>query len=290
MIISLRLGDFACNISRQAAETQRRKKIMDFGLKDRVAIVAAASRGIGYAAARELAREGARVFLCSRDERRASAAAQAIHEETGANVAGIRADVTNGSDTEAFVNLALERAGHVDICVTNAGGPPATVFADTDIEMFRQAFELNALSAIRLAKLVLPDMRERKWGRIINITSISVKQPVEGLLLSNTVRAGLTGWAKTVSNEVAPDGVTVNNVAPGYTLTERQDELATARSKALGKSKQEMIDMWAAQTPVRRIASPEEIAAAIAFLASDRASYITGVTLQVDGGWTRGLF
>ena len=263
---------------------------MDFGLKDRVVLIAAASRGIGYAAARELAREGARVFLCSRDERRASAAAQAIHEETGANVAGIRADVTNGSDTEALVNLALERAGHVDICVTNAGGPPATTFADTDIEMFRNAFELNALSAIRLARLVLPGMRERKWGRIINITSISVKQPVEGLLLSNTVRAGLTGWAKTVSNEVAADGVTVNNVAPGYTLTERQDELATARGQALGKSKQEMIDMWAAQTPMRRIASPEEIAGAIAFLASERASYITGVTLQVDGGWTRGLF
>ncbi len=263
---------------------------MDFGLKDRVAIVAAASRGIGYAAARELAREGARVFLCSRDERRASEAAQAIHEETGANVAGIRADVTNGGEAEAFVNLALERAGRIDVCVTNAGGPPATTFADTDMDMFRHAFELNALSAIRFARLVLPGMRERKWGRIINITSISVKQPVDGLLLSNTVRAGLTGWAKTVSNEVAAEGVTVNNVAPGYTLTERQDELAEARSKAMGKSKQELIDSWAAQTPMRRMASAEEIASAVAFLASERASYITGVTLQVDGGWVRGLF
>ena len=263
---------------------------MDFGLKDRVALVAAASRGIGYAAARELALEGARVFLCSRDERRASEAAQKIHEETGADVAGVAADVTNGSDTERFVRLALERAGRIDVCVTNAGGPPATVFANTDVEMFRQAFELNALSAIRLAKLVLPGMRERAWGRIINVTSISVKQPVDGLLLSNTVRAGLTGWAKTVSNEVAADGVTVNNVAPGYTLTERQDELADARGKATGKSKQQMIDSWAEQTPMRRMAKAEEIAAAIAFLASERASYITGVTLQVDGGWVRGLF
>jgi 3-oxoacyl-[acyl-carrier protein] reductase len=262
---------------------------MDFGIKDRVALVAAASRGIGYGAALELAREGARVFLCSRDERRASEAAEKIHNETGANVAGIAADVTNGSDVERFVRLATERAGRIDICVTNAGGPPATTFADTDIEMFRQAFELNGLSAIRLAKLVLPGMCERKWGRIINVTSISVKQPVDGLLLSNTVRAGLTGWAKTVSNEVAADGVTVNNVAPGYTLTERQDELAVARGKALGKSKEEMIEMWASQTPMRRIASPEEIAAAIAFLASERASYITGVTLQVDGGWVRSL-
>lgn len=263
---------------------------MNLGLKDRVALVAAASRGIGYAAALEFAREGARVFLCSRDEQRASEAAEKIHSETGANVAGIAADVTGEADVERFVNLIIERAGRVDICVTNAGGPPPTTFDTTDIGMFREAFELNALSAIRLAKLVLPGMRERKWGRIVNVTSISVKQPVDGLLLSNTVRAGLTSWAKTVSNEVAADGVTINNVAPGYTLTERQDELAIARAKALGKSKEEMIAMWASQTPAHRIAAPEEIAAAIAFLASERASYITGVTLQVDGGWTRGLF
>lgn len=263
---------------------------MDLGLRDRVALVAAASRGIGYAVARELAGEGARVFLCSRDERRASEAARTINEETGGNVAGIRADVTSQADTEAFVNVARERAGRIDICVTNAGGPPATTFADTDIGMFRNAFELNALSAIRFAKLVLPAMRNQNWGRIVNITSISVKQPVDGLLLSNTVRAGLTGWAKTVSNEVAADGVTINNVAPGYTLTERQNELAEARSKALGKPKEELLELWATQTPMRRIASPEEIAAAVAFLASERASYITGVTLQVDGGWTRGLF
>ena len=263
---------------------------MDLGIKDRVALVAAASRGIGYAAALELAREGARVFLCSRDGGRASDAAEKIHQETGADVGGIAADVTNSTDVERFVRLALERAGRVDICVTNAGGPPATTFDTTDIEMFRDAFELNALSAIRLAKLVLPGMRERKWGRIVNVTSISVKQPVDGLLLSHTVRAGLTSWAKTVSNEVAADGVTINNVGPGYTLTERQDELAIARGKALGKSKEEMIAMWASQTPAHRCAAPAEIAAAIAFLASERASYITGVTLQVDGGWTRGLF
>jgi 3-oxoacyl-[acyl-carrier protein] reductase len=262
---------------------------MDFGLKDRVALIAAASRGIGYAAARELAREGARVFLCSRDVRRASEAAQKIHEETGANVAGIAADVTDGEQAEAFVNLALERAGRVDILVTNAGGPPAGAFADTDLDMFRHAFEQNALSAIRFAKLVLPGMLRQKWGRIINITSVSVKQPIEGLLLSNTVRAGLTGWAKTVSNEVAAEGVTVNNVAPGYTLTERQNELAGVRGKASGKSKQEIIDSWALQNPMRRMAKPEEIGAAVAFLASERASYITGVTLQVDGGWVRGL-
>jgi 3-oxoacyl-[acyl-carrier protein] reductase len=262
---------------------------MDFGLKDRVALVAAASRGIGFAAALELAREGARVFLCSRKEANASLAAEKIHAETGAEVIGIRADVTKDAEAAQFVSDAIERAGKVDICVTNAGGPPSTLFADTDLEMFRQAFELNGLSAIRLAKLVLPGMCERKWGRIINLTSVSVKQPIEGLLLSNTVRAGLTGWAKTVSSEVAAEGVTVNNVAPGYTMTERQHELAEARAKGSGKSKEEMFALWSAQTPMKRMASASEIAAAVAFLASERASYITGVTLQVDGGWVRGL-
>jgi 3-oxoacyl-[acyl-carrier protein] reductase len=133
-------------------------------------------------------------------------------------------------------------------------------------------------------------MQAQRWGRIVNITSVSVKQPIDGLLFSNTVRAALTGWAKTVSNEVAPDNVTVNNVAPGYTLTEHQDEVAEARALALGKSKEEIIASWATQGPMRRIGRPEEIAAAIAFLASERASYITGVTLQVDGGWVKGLF
>lgn len=262
---------------------------MDLGIKDRVALVAAGSKGIGFAVALELAREGARVFLCSRDEKRASDAARKIHDETGATVAGIGADVTNDEAVEHFVSLARERAGRIDILVTNAGGPPTSSFADADLDAFRRAFELNALSAIRLAKLVLPGMREQKWGRIVNITSVSAKQPIDGLLYSNTVRAALTGWAKTVSNEVAADNVTVNNVAPGYTLTGRQEELAEARSRALGKSKNEIIATWATQGPMGRIGQPDEIAAAVVFLASERASYITGVTLQVDGGWVRGL-
>ncbi len=263
---------------------------MDLGIRDRVAIVAAASRGIGFAAARELAREGVRVFLCSRDEQKARAAAEQIARETGAEVVGVRADVTNDEETARFVRLAEERGGKVDILVTNAGGPPAATFADADLEMYRRAFELNALSAIRLAQLVVPSMRERRWGRIVNITSISVKQPIMGLLLSNTVRAGLTGWAKTLSAEIAADNVTVNSVAPGYTQTERQDELTEAKAKATGKTKEELTEMRAAEIPMRRSAVPEEIAAAVAFLASERASYITGVTLQVDGGWVRSLY
>jgi 3-oxoacyl-[acyl-carrier protein] reductase len=263
---------------------------MDLGLNGRVALVAAASAGIGFAAARELAREGARVFLCARDEARARGAAERITTETGTRCVGVRADVTSDEDVELFVAQAQEQAGRVDILVTNAGGPPAVSFAAADLDAYRRAFELTALSAIRLARLVVPGMQAQRWGRVINITSISVKQPIDGLLLSNTVRAGLTGWAKTLANEVAADGVTVNNVAPGWTLTEHQAELAETRGRAAGQTAEEMIAGWAAQVPAGRLAEPAEIGAAVAFLASERAAYITGVTLQVDGGWVRSLY
>ena len=212
-----------------------------------------------------------------------------IADNTGAHVLAVPADVTDVNQIKRVVDAGNERFGRIDILVTNAGGPPAANFDQANLDLFRKAFELNALSAIGMAKLVLPGMRQQKWGRIINITSVSVKQPIEGLILSNTVRAGLTGWAKTVATEVAADGVTVNNVAPGYTLTERQEELARARSEAMGKTKEEIIATWATQGPMGRIGKPEEIAAAVAFLASERASYITGITLQVDGGWVRSL-
>jgi 3-oxoacyl-[acyl-carrier protein] reductase len=263
---------------------------MDLGLKGRVALVAAASGGIGYASALELAREGAHVLICSRDAGRIDDAAERIRAETGAEVVGVAADVTSDEDAAAFVDAALDAYGRVDVLVTNAGGSPSSKTAETGLEMYRRAFELNALSAVRLAALVVPGMRERRWGRVVNVTSISVKQPIEGLLLSNTVRAGLTGWAKTLSNEVAADGVTVNNVAPGWTLTSRQESHAVERGARLGKTKEEMIEGWAGEVPMQRMARPEEIAAVVAFLASERASYVTGQTLVVDGGWVKGLF
>jgi 3-oxoacyl-[acyl-carrier protein] reductase len=272
-----------------ATDPVKEFKAMDLGLRDRVALVAAASAGIGYASAFELAREGANVFICSRDEERVVSAAAEIKAKTGAEVSGVRADVTLDEDAQRFVAAALEVHSRVDILVTNAGGPPATTFDTTDLEMYRKAFELNTLSAIRLTKLAMPHMRKHRWGRVINVTSISVKQPIAGLLLSNTVRAALTGWAKTLSNEVAGDGVTVNNVAPGWTLTARQAEHAEARGRQLGKTREEMVETWTSEVPLGRMAQPEEIAAAVAFLASERASYITGVTLLVDGGWFKGL-
>ncbi|HEX5706522.1 MAG TPA: SDR family oxidoreductase [Pyrinomonadaceae bacterium] len=263
---------------------------MDLGLKDRVALVAAASAGLGLAVARELAREGAHVFLCSRDEARAARAAESIARETGARVAGVAADVTSDEDMRRFVELARERAGRIDICVTNAGGPPAGTFDAADLDAYRRAFELTTLSAVRLARLVIPEMRAQRWGRFINITSTSAKQPIMGRLLSNTLRAGLTGWAKTLAAEVAPEGVTVNNVAPGTTLTEKQAEHAERDARLRGTTKEEVIESWTREIPMRRLARPEEIAAAVAFLASERASYITGVTLQVDGGLIKGLY
>ena len=262
---------------------------MDLGLKDKVALVAAASRGLGRAVAEELAAEGAALVLCAREPSTLAETAAAIADSTGAHVLAVPADVTDRDQIARVVQSGNERFGRIDILVTNAGGPPAGRFEQITREQWEQASHLTLFSAIELARQVLPGMKERRWGRILNITSIAVKQPVENLMLSNSLRAGLTGFARTLANEVAADGVTVNNILPGYTRTERLEELADMMAEKLDISAAEFRGKWEQEIPMGRLGEPREFAALAAFLVSERASYITGTSIQVDGGWIRSL-
>lgn len=261
---------------------------MDLGLRGRVAFVAAASQGLGRAIAEELAREGARVAVCARTER-IHEVAKAIAGAHGTEALGIIADVSVPADVERAVAEAVARFGQVDVLVTNAGGPPPGPFESHSSEAWRKAVELNLDSVVNLARAVLPGMKARRWGRIINVTSIAVKQPVDGLILSNSVRAAVTGFARTLANEVAPFGVTVNNMMPGYTRTERLDALAAHNARTKGTTPAEAFSVWEQQIPMGRVGEPAEFAALAAFLASDRASYITAQSIAVDGGWIRSL-
>jgi 3-oxoacyl-[acyl-carrier protein] reductase len=216
-------------------------------------------------------------------------AAAAIAERSNTRVLAVPADVTVIDDIKRVVDAGIERFGRIDILVTNAGGPPAGRFEQLTREQWEQAIRLTLLSAVELTRQVLPGMKERRWGRILNITSIAVKQPVENLLLSNSLRAGLTGFARTLANEVAADGITVNNVLPGYTRTERLDELAQMMAEKQGISPSEFRGKWEKEIPMGRLGEPREFAAVVAFLASERASYVTGTSIQVDGGWIKSL-
>lgn len=262
---------------------------MDFGLKGRVAIVAAASKGLGRAVAEELAREGADVAICARGAAELEKTAAAIEKASGRAPLWQALDVTRYEDVRNFVAAAEKRFGAADICVTNAGGPPSKTFLEISIEEWRAAIDQNLMSAVYFAREVLPKMRARRWGRLITITSMTVKQPVDGLLLSNSIRAAVAGLARTLANEFGADGITVNNVCPGYTLTERLEQLATKRSADAGISREKVFEQMSAQVPVGRIGRPEEFAALVAFLASERASYINGTTIAVDGGWVKSL-
>ena len=263
---------------------------MDLGLANKVALVAAGSRGLGRAVAEELAAEGASLVLCARDGRVLAETAAAIAEKSGAHVLAVPADVTLIDDVKRVVDAGTERFGRIDILVTNAGGPPAGTFDQLTREQWEQATRLTLFSAIELARQVLPGMKKRRWGRILNITSIAVKQPVENLMLSNSLRAGLTGFARTLANEVATEGITVNNILPGYTRTERLDDLAEMMAEKQGISPDEFRSKWEEEIPMGRLGEPREFAALAAFLVSDRASYITGTSIPVDGGWIRSLF
>jgi 3-oxoacyl-[acyl-carrier protein] reductase len=262
---------------------------MDLGLKERVALVCGASQGLGKAVAQGLAREGARLAICSRNKVNILKAADEIAQSTGGEVVGISADLSQAEEARWFFKKALSHFGRVDILVTNAGGPPSLPFVEINDSQWKSAFELTLMSAVILIREALPVMQERHFGRIVNLTSVAVKQPIDGLILSNTLRAGLIGLAKTLSKSYASDKILINNVCPGYTLTERVNELSKVIAKRKGISPEEVIREWESQIPMGRLGRPEELADLVVFLASERASYITGVTIQVDGGYFQGL-
>lgn len=262
---------------------------MDLGLEGKSALVAASSRGLGRAAARALAEEGADLTICARGQERLDQTRDELEEATGVQVIAVPADLSTADGVERVVAAAKEAYGRVDVLMTNAGGPPPGPFEAHDMDAWRGAIQQNLESVLRLTRGVLPGMKERGWGRIINVTSIAVKQPVEGLILSNSVRAAVTGFARTLANEVAPHGITVNNVMPGYTRTDRTEELARATAREEGVEPADVEAAWEEQIPAGRLAEPREFAALVAFLASERAGYITGTSIPVDGGTIRSL-
>ncbi|MGH9517093.1 MAG: SDR family oxidoreductase [Terriglobales bacterium] len=262
---------------------------METGLRGRVAIVAASSQGIGRETAAAFAAEGCRVAMCARTREKLDAAAQEIRGKTGADIFTQALDVTDAAAVHKFIESTADKFGSVDICVANAGGPPAKGFLAATVEDWRKAIDTNFMSTIYFAREVIPHMQRKRWGRIITLTSISTKQPVPDLVLSNSVRAGVVGLVKSLANEFGKDGILVNNVGPGYTGTDRLKELARARSTALNKSEEEIFAAWASDSALKRIAEPKEVADTIVWLASERASYITGQTILVDGGAYKGL-
>jgi 3-oxoacyl-[acyl-carrier protein] reductase len=263
---------------------------MDLGLKDRVAIVAASSQGLGKAVALGLAREGAKLAICARTESTINETAEEIRRETGVEVLVRPVDVTVYEQVRGFVAETQEHFGRVDICVTNAGGPPAKPFSETTVEDWQAGVNLNLMSTLYFVREVLPLMQKRKWGRIITVTSSSVKQPIDNLVLSNSVRSAVSGLMKTLSNEYGKDNILINNVCPGYTLTSRLDELSGKLATAEGVDPAEIRGRWAKQVPLRRLGQPEEFANMVVFLASERASYITGVSIAIDGGFVKGVY
>lgn len=262
---------------------------MNLGLGGKVAFVAGASAGLGKATALELSREGALVAICGRDRARIEAAAQEIEGASGVAVLPIVADVTDEAQVQAAVAQTVERFGGLHVLVANAGGAPSGRFDELDNEMFRRAWELNFLSTVALIRAALPHLRAAAWGRIIAITSVSVKQPVDNLLLSNSVRPGVVGLVRSLATQLAPQNITVNNVGPGYTRTERIEEILRSTSERDNISEAAAAARIVESIPMGRLGEPEELAAVIAFLASERASFVTGQTILVDGGSYRGL-
>jgi 3-oxoacyl-[acyl-carrier protein] reductase len=262
---------------------------LDLGIRGKVALVSASSRGLGRAIAEELAAEGVNLVVCARGAEALRQTADDIRQRSGVEVVDVAADVSDPAGVERVVAAALDRFGKVEILVTNSGGPPSGPFESLTPEMWDAATRLLLTSAIGLTRAVLPGMKERRWGRILNVTSIAVKQPIEGLMLSNSLRAAVTGFARTLANEVAPFNVTVNNLMPGYTRTDRVEQLARAAGERSGGSAKDAFAKWEREIPMGRLGEPREFAALATFLASERASYITGSSIAVDGGWIRSL-
>jgi 3-oxoacyl-[acyl-carrier protein] reductase len=261
---------------------------MDLGLRDKVALVGASSGGLGFAVADSLAAEGARLIICARNLTRLQAARSRLACHSG-QVIAVQADLATTEGVESVVRAGAQTFGRIDVLVTNTGGPPPGTFESHSAQVWDQATALLLKSAVELTRRVLPGMRHRKWGRILGITSMAVKQPAAGLILSNSLRAAVTGFFRTLANEVAADGITVNTLLPGYTDTERLKEFAQATAAARGTTADTVHRRWVDAIPMQRLGTPEEFAAAVTFLASERASYITGQALVIDGGYTRSL-
>lgn len=262
---------------------------MDTGLKDKTVLVTASSMGIGKAVAELFSEEGCKVAISSRSKENLIATARELKERYNIEPFWSVCDLNKLKDIENTFNAVIKHFGNVDILVNNCGGPVPGLFQELEEDDWNSAIEQVLLSAVRFSKLVLPGMMANGWGRIINLTSISVKQPIDNLMLSNSIRAGVTGFTKSLSNEVAKFNITVNNVAPGMTLTRRLYELAVVEAREKGKSHEEVLVEMAKRVPLNRLARPEEIASVVVFLASKQASYVTGVTIQVDGGYVKSV-
>ncbi|MCX6151924.1 MAG: SDR family oxidoreductase [Ignavibacteriales bacterium] len=263
---------------------------MDFQIKGKTALVTASSLGIGRAVAELLIQEGCQVAICARDKEKLISTALEIKKQYDVEPIWLVCDINDEKDINKTFDVVQKNFGSIDILVNNCGGPAPGHFDDLLDENWQSAFEQVLLSAVRFTRKALPGMKEKRWGRIINITSLSVKQPVENLMLSNSLRAGIIGFAKTLSNEVGKYNITVNNIAPGYTLTNRLYELAKNKAKIGGESHEHIIAEMSKEVPLGRLARPDEIAAAVVFLASEQAAYITGTTIQVDGGIIKGSY